>query len=103
MIYIYIFRRKTFGFAPLKPPYAICQVTPGLFHTQGGLKIDRDTRVLRKDNSVVKNLFAGGGAAAGISGKEGAAGYSSGNGLLTATGLGRIAGRVAAQEIKKES
>ena len=41
------------------------------------------------------NLFAAGGAAAGVSG-DSAAGYLSGNGLLTATVLGRLAGMTAA-------
>ena len=45
------------------------------------------------------NLFAGGGAASGISGRAGALGYASGNGLLTAIALGRIAGLAAASEI----
>ena len=40
--------------------------------------------------------FAAGGAAAGVSGST-AAGYLSGNGLLTATVLGRLAGQAAAR------
>jgi fumarate reductase flavoprotein subunit len=47
----------------------------------------------------VRNLFAGGGTAVGISG-HGAAGYSPGNGLLTALGWGRIAGLAAAAEMR---
>ena len=43
-------------------------------------------------------LFAGGGAARGVSGSD-AAGYIAGNGLLTATTLGKIAGRVAAAQV----
>lgn len=92
------FGRTHFNLAPLTPPLAIVKVKPGLFHTQGGLMVDRHARVLRADGSVVPNLFAGGGAAAGISGRDGAGGYASGNGLLTALGLGRLAGlRVAAE------
>jgi fumarate reductase flavoprotein subunit len=34
----------------------------------------------------------------GISGRSGGSGYMSGNGLLSALGLGLIAGRVAARE-----
>ena len=41
------------------------------------------------------NLFAAGGAAVGVSGSR-ASGYLSGNGLLTATVFGRIAGQSAA-------
>lgn len=93
------FARQHFNLAPLEPPFAIVRVKPGLFHTQGGLLVDDHARVLRKDGSVVGNLFAGGGAAAGISGRTGAGGYASGNGLLTALGLGRIAGLRAAAEV----
>jgi len=85
--------------ADLQPPLYAVRVVPGLFHTQGGLKVDEDARVLKADGSVIPNLFAGGGAAAGISGKSGAAGYASGNGLLTALGLGRRAGLAAAKEL----
>jgi fumarate reductase flavoprotein subunit len=93
------FGRTDFGFAPLAPPYVICQVTPGLFHTQGGLKVNHLGMVLRGDHQVIRNLFAGGGVTAGISGLKGARGYASGNGLLSALGLGRIAGQTAAREV----
>jgi fumarate reductase flavoprotein subunit len=86
--------------AALTPPLFAVRVVPGLFHTQGGLKVDEDARVLRHDGTAVPNLFAGGGAAAGISGRRGAAGYASGNGLLTALGLGRQAGLTAAAELR---
>ncbi|GHD62277.1 fumarate reductase flavoprotein subunit [Thalassobaculum fulvum] len=94
------FGRTHFNLAPLQPPFGIVKVKPGLFHTQGGLLVDDHARVLRPGGSVVSNLFAGGGAAAGISGRSGAGGYASGNGLLTALGLGRIAGLRAAAEVR---
>jgi fumarate reductase flavoprotein subunit len=72
----------------------------GLFHTQGGLMVDNDGRVLRLDGKPIPNLFAGGGATAGLSGRTGARGYASGNGLLSAVGLGRLCGTSAAREIK---
>ncbi|NDB69848.1 MAG: FAD-binding protein, partial [Methylocystaceae bacterium] len=93
------FKRNNFGMAPLQAPYYICRVVPGLFHTQGGLKVDKDARVLTHAGHPVPNLFAGGGAASGISGRKGALGYASGNGLLTAIGLGRLAGLAAAKEL----
>jgi fumarate reductase flavoprotein subunit len=86
-------------FAPgqhFAPPFHAVKVTGALFHTQGGLLIDAACRVKRKDDTVIPNLFAAGGAAVGVSGST-AAGYLSGNGLLTATVLGRLAGQVAAQ------
>jgi fumarate reductase flavoprotein subunit len=56
--------------------------------------------VKRKDGNVFANLFAAGGAAVGVSGST-AAGYLSGNGLLTATVLGRLTGQAAAQGIRR--
>jgi fumarate reductase flavoprotein subunit len=79
-----------------KGPYYAVKVTGALFHTQGGLAVDSNGRVKRKDGTTFPNLFAAGGAAAGVSGSI-AAGYLSGNGLLTATVLGRLAGKKAAR------
>lgn len=89
------FGRINFGLSPLLPPYAASRVTPGLFHTQGGLAVDGDGRVLKHSGDPVPGLFAVGGVAVGISGRAGGRGYSSGNGLLTALGLGRLAGTAA--------
>lgn len=97
------FGRTDFGLAPLETPFFGCRVVPGLFHTQGGLKVGRNAEVLRADGTVVPNLFAGGGAAAGISGRAGAMGYASGNGLLTAIALGRLAGLEAARQVGAKS
>jgi fumarate reductase flavoprotein subunit len=93
------FGRNFSGKGPLQPPYYIVRVTGALFHTQGGLVVDERARVMRKDGSALPNLFAGGGAARGISG-PGAWGYMAGNGLLTATTFGRLAGETAAAMIK---
>ncbi len=78
----------------LQPPFYGIKVTGALFHTQGGLKVDAQARVLAKDGRALPNLFAGGGAACGLSGSQ-VWGYLSGNGLLSAVALGRIAGRAA--------
>lgn len=95
--------RRDFGLGALTPPYYLGRVVPGLFHTQGGLRVDADARVLRQDGAPVPNLFAGGGAAAGISGRAGAVGYASGNGLLSAIALGRLAALAAAHELGSTS
>jgi fumarate reductase flavoprotein subunit len=58
--------------------------------------ITPETRVVRAGGAAFPNLFAAGGAAVGVSGNS-ARGYLSGNGLLTATVLGRIAGEHAAR------
>lgn len=78
------------------PPFHAVKVTGALFHTQGGLVVDTTARVKRRAGALFPNLFAAGGAAAGVSG-ETASGYLSGNGLLTATVLGRLAGTAAAR------
>jgi fumarate reductase flavoprotein subunit len=90
------FGRIFAGVAPLSPPLKAVRVTGALFHTQGGLAVDRHARVLDRDGRTLPNLLAAGGAAAGVSGPQ-ASGYLSGNGLLTATVLGRIAGTSAVQ------
>lgn len=82
---------RRFKGPPLAPPFHGVRVTGALFHTQGGLVTDRRARVLAGDGEAFPNLFAAGGAACGVSG-SGDAGYLSGNGLLSAVVLGRIAG-----------
>lgn len=82
----------------LAPPYYAVKVNGALYHTQGGLEIDDNARVLRTDGRAFPNLFAGGGAARGVSGAD-ASGYIAGNGLLTATTLGKMAGRKAAAQV----
>jgi fumarate reductase flavoprotein subunit len=88
--------RNFAGVPPLAPPFHAVRVTGALFHTQGGLVVDADARVLRKDGRPLPNLFAAGGAACGFSGSQ-ASGYLSGNGLLSAVAYGYIAGRAATQ------
>jgi fumarate reductase flavoprotein subunit len=83
-----------------RPPYHAVKVTGALFHTQGGVAVDPTGRVKCKNGTGFPNLFAAGGAAAGVSGST-AAGYLSGNGLLTATVLGRLAGVAAARQVTK--
>ena len=72
------------------------RVIGAIYHTQGGLQIDGDARVLRADGSPLPNLFAGGGAARGVSGPA-HWGYLPAMGLCAAVTLGRIAGLSAAR------
>jgi fumarate reductase flavoprotein subunit len=83
---------------PLKPPCYAIKVTGALFHTQGGLVVDARARVLDIAGRPLPKLFAGGGAACGLSGDH-VWGYLSGNGLLSAIVLGRIAGDEAAASL----
>ncbi|MEO6626232.1 MAG: FAD-dependent oxidoreductase [Burkholderiaceae bacterium] len=83
----------------LQTPFHAVKVTGALFHTQGGLDIDRHCRVLREDGTPLPNLLAAGGAARGVSGNA-VWGYLSGNGLLSAVGGGAIAGRTAVEVLQ---
>ena len=87
---------RHFTAPPLAAPFCAVRVTGALFHTQGGLVVDDDARVLGGDGTALPNLFAGGGAARGVSGNA-IWGYLSGNGLLGAVGYGFLAGTAAAR------
>ncbi|WP_106609532.1 FAD-dependent oxidoreductase [Shimia abyssi] len=88
---------RVFGKTRLAPPYCGVRVTGALFHTQGGLRVGNSARVITRDGLPIPNLFAGGGAACGVSGR-GDSGYLSGNGLLAAAALGRIAGNAPTEQ-----
>ena len=90
------FKRK------LATPLHAVKVTGSLFHTQGGLDIDAQCRVLREDGTPLPNLLAAGGAARGVSGNE-VWGYLTGNGLLSAVGGGWLAGGTVAALLAQES
>jgi fumarate reductase flavoprotein subunit len=90
------FKRK------LAAPLHAVKVTGSLFHTQGGLDIDEQCRVLREDGTPLPNLLAAGGAARGVSGNE-VWGYLTGNGLLSAVGGGWLAGGTVAAMLAQES
>lgn len=85
------FDRDFTGKPGLIPPFYAVKVTGALFHTQGGLMIDDQARVLDRTGTPFPNLYAGGGAACGVSGPD-VSGYLSGNGLLTAIAFGYLAG-----------
>ncbi len=91
---------RTFSGPGLTPPYFGVKVTGALFHTQGGLNVTSDARVKLTNGATFPNLFAAGGAAVGVSGTSDC-GYLSGNGLLSAVVLGRIAGQQAAAQISR--
>jgi fumarate reductase flavoprotein subunit len=93
---------ETLAGTRLAPPYFAVRVTGALFHTQGGLDIDADTRVLRTSGVPLPNLLAAGGAARGVSGHA-IWGYLSGNGLLSAVAGGAIAARTCAQQLRRHN
>lgn len=85
----------------LTAPYYVIRVTGALFHTQGGLEVTTEARVLDTEGQPLPNLLAAGGAARGVSG-AGDSGYLSGNGLLSAVVMGALAGRKASELIARE-
>jgi fumarate reductase flavoprotein subunit len=108
-----VLRRTLQGIAPGAPgarrfdralafPLHAIKVTGALFHTQGGLDVDAQARVLREDGTPFPNLLAAGGAARGVSG-DAVWGYLSGNGLLSAVAGGAIAARTAAHYLEESS
>jgi fumarate reductase flavoprotein subunit len=88
--------RRQWGLGALGASLTATRITPAIFHTQGGLRVDADGRVLDTAGAAIPGLWAGGGAACGISGNKGSLGYMSGNGLLSALGLGYRIGRAIA-------
>lgn len=84
------------GTHDLSAPYYGIRVTGAIYHTQGGLEVDENAQVKRAGGGVLPNLFAGGGAARGMSGPT-CSGYMPAAGLCMAMTLGRLAGRAAAK------
>ncbi len=80
-------------------PYYAMEITADLRHTQGGLVTDIDAHVIKEDGSVIQGLYAAGGVTEGFTSGAGAA-YMSGDGLLQALIYGKIAGELAATEVK---
>jgi fumarate reductase flavoprotein subunit len=83
---------------PPAAPFRAFKAVGAIYHTQGGLQIDGEARVLRADGSALPNVFAGGGAARGVSGPS-SWGYLPAMGLCAAVTLGRIAGEAAARQV----
>jgi fumarate reductase flavoprotein subunit len=84
----------------LEFPLHASPITSGILTTQGGLVVDTQGRVLTPGSEPIDGLFAAGGTAIGISGPT-SEGYSSGNGLLSAMGLGWIIGTQCAASVSR--
>jgi len=85
----------------LSAPFHAVRVTGALFHTQGGLDVNADCRVLDEQGQTLPNLWAAGGAARGVSGDD-VSGYLSGNGLLSAVAGGFVAAADMARYLQTE-
>lgn len=73
-----------------EPPFTAVRVIASVTHTIGGLRVDRQARVLRDDGSVVEGLFSAGVDAGGLA----TGGYASG--LAAALVLGLAAAEAVA-------
>jgi len=62
------FGRDFTGQGKLAPPYYAVKVSGYLSMTQGGLVVNEDAQVKRQGGGLFPNLYAGGGAACGVSG-----------------------------------
>ncbi len=92
------FGRQHWG-EPLSDELGAVAVSPALFHTQGGLRVDRHAAVLDAEGRRIEGVYASGGAAVGMSG-SGASGYLAGNGLLAALGLSFLAAEDAGEALR---
>ncbi|MDQ2637278.1 MAG: FAD-binding protein [Actinomycetota bacterium] len=79
-----------------KPPYYAFQIILGDLGTSGGLRTDEYARVLRGDDSVVKNLYAVGNTSAAVMGRS----YA---GAGATIGPAMAFGYVAAKDIAEQS
>jgi flavocytochrome c len=77
-----------------EPPFYVWRVAPRAHHTMGGVRIDREARVLDRWGEVIPGLYAVGEVTGGIHG----ANRVGGNALLEIHVFGIIAGENAAKE-----
>jgi tricarballylate dehydrogenase len=94
--------RGTEGIAPPKsnwsnpldtPPFEAYQVTCGITFTFGGVRIDREARVLDTDLQPIPGLYAAGELVGGLFYFN----YPGGTGLMSGSVFGRLAGMSAAR------
>merc|ERR1712070_977915 len=73
--------------------FHVAIVTPVIHYCMGGLEINPDAEVLRKDGTVIGGLYGGGEAAGGVHGSN----RLGGNSLLDCVVYGRVCGRSSAR------
>lgn len=81
------------------PPFEAYAVTCGITFTFGGLRIDREARVLDGDLAPIPGLFAAGELVGGIFYFN----YPGGTGLTSGSVFGRIAGTAAATRLAEQA
>jgi tricarballylate dehydrogenase len=84
----------------VRAPFCAYPVRPGITFTYLGVKVDAQARMTMADGTPSANLFAAGEIMAGnILGE----GYAAGVGMTIGSVFGRIAGRAAAEEIRRRT
>ena len=78
-----------------EPPFYAVEVTPGIHHTMGGIKITPKTEVMNINNQTVQGLFAAGEVTGGVHG----ANRLGGNGMTDICVFGRISAQSAIEYI----
>jgi tricarballylate dehydrogenase len=76
------------------PPFYGYAVTCGITFTFGGVRVDREGRVLRADGEPIHGLYAAGEMVGGLFHEN----YPGGTGLTSGAVFGRLAGRAAAAD-----
>jgi fumarate reductase flavoprotein subunit len=79
-----------------KGPFYAIKVAPGIHHTMGGVKINTETQVLKKDGSAIPALYAAGEVTGGLHGSN----RIGGNAVADVVIFGRQAGTQAAEYVK---
>lgn len=85
--------KSNWAIAINKPPYFAFPVKAGITFTYGGLKINKNTQVVREDNTPFHNLFACGEIVGGLFWGN----YAGGSGLMAGSVFGKMAGEFSAK------
>ncbi len=78
-----------------EPPFYAVEVTPGIHHTMGGIKITPKTEVMNINNQTIQGLFAAGEVTGGVHG----ANRLGGNGMTDICVFGRISAQSAIEYV----
>lgn len=77
------------------PKYYAIEITPAIHYYMGGLKFDKETRVINTKGEVIPGLYAAGEVTGGVHGKN----RLGGNSISETITFGRLAGASAAKQI----
>ena len=80
-----------------KAPFYVAEVTPGIHHTMGGVKIDPQAEVLTPEKKPIPGLFAAGEVTGGVHGGN----RIGGNAVADIVTFGRMSGNSAASYVGK--